>query len=236
MSKAKVFMVLISVLILGFYTYGCASKAQKKLSDAQAALMSAQQAGAEGTSLYKNVEDLIARANELMTAGKEDEAMSLLEEARTKAFIAKGEIIETDYMKLKSDAELQEEVARLKVQKFEASSMLQDVFFDFDSTKITPASRQVIDKSIKYIMKNPEDSKVVVIEGYCDVRGTEEYNLALGQRRADVVKFYMIGRGVPSSIIKTVGKGETDRWGAGTSDYEYSQNRRAHFIVKRISK
>ncbi len=235
MSKVKVCMVVTAVLIAGFYTYGCVSKVQKKLSDTQAALISAKEAGAEGTSLYKNVEDLIAKANELMAEGKQDEAVDLLEEARTKAIIAKGEIIETDYMKLKSDAELQEEAARLKVQKFEASSMLQDVFFDFDSAKITPASRQVLDKSIKYLMKDPESSKVVVVEGYCDVRGTEEYNLALAQRRADTVKFYMIGRGVPSSMIRAVGKGETDRWGAGTSDYQYSQNRRARFIVERIS-
>ncbi len=232
MSNAKILKVFIAVLIVGLYTSGCVSKAQRQLSDTQGAMMSAQEAGAQGSLLYKDAEDLVARAKELMEAGKKNEAVGLLEEAKFKAIIAKGKVIEDAYMRGKSEAELQKEASGLKVQRFRASSMLRDIFFDFDSAKIMSASMQILDKNARYIMKNPETFKIVLIEGYCDTRGTEEYNLALGQRRADAVKSYMIGKGVSSSIIRTVSKGETDQWGSGTSDYQYGKNRRARFIVQ----
>jgi peptidoglycan-associated lipoprotein len=71
---------------------------------------------------------------------------------------------------------------------------------------------------------------VVVIEGYCDVRGTEEYNLALGQRRADSTKNYLVGIGVSPSKVQAVSKGETEQFAFGASEYDYQQNRRAHFV------
>ena len=68
------------------------------------------------------------------------------------------------------------------------------------------------------------------MEGYCDIRGTEEYNLALGQRRAESVKSYLVGVGVSPAIIQAVSKGETEQWAPGATEYAYQQNRRAHFV------
>ena len=71
----------------------------------------------------------------------------------------------------------------------------------------------------------------MIVEGYCDTRGTDEYNLALGDKRAKSVAAYLAGIGVDVNIIESVGKGETDEWGGDASESSYQSNRRAHFKV-----
>ncbi|MGH7884646.1 MAG: OmpA family protein, partial [Thermodesulfobacteriota bacterium] len=73
--------------------------------------------------------------------------------------------------------------------------------------------------------------QAVIVEGYCDNRGTDTYNLALGQRRADSVKSYLIKAGIPSSMVQAVSKGKTDKWASGSNESAYQENRRAHFVA-----
>ena len=215
-----------------FSVIGCGPKADKELTDAEDALQSAREAGAENTPSYQEAEDLIARAKELMAAGQQNEARSLLEEARFKAIAAKGEALSGQYMAGKTDAELQAEAEYLASQQFQASSALQDVFFDYDRANVRSDARGTLDGNASYIIKNAGSLQIVAVEGYCDIRGTEEYNLALGQRRAESVKSYLVGIGVSPAIIQAISKGETEQWAAGTSEYAYQQNRRAHFVTR----
>ena len=232
MNRVKVLVFFVTVLMLGFYMVSCASKTHKKLTDAEFALRSAQEAGAENTSSYQEAEDLIARAKKLMESGQGDEAGSLLEEAKFKAIAAKGEAVSEQYMEGKTDAELQEEADFLGSQEFQSSSVLKDVFFDFDSASIKPDAKVTLDANAGYIIRNVNRLQLVVVEGYCDTRGTEEYNLALGQKRANSVKSYLVGLGVPPKMVQVISKGETEQWAVGISEYEYQQNRRAHFVTQ----
>jgi peptidoglycan-associated lipoprotein len=86
----------------------------------------------------------------------------------------------------------------------------------------------VLRENAQIIQNNP--GVLVVVEGYCDIRGTEEYNLALGQRRADTTKAYLVGLGASYSKLEAVSKGETEQWAPGTSEEAYQENRRAHFV------
>jgi outer membrane protein OmpA-like peptidoglycan-associated protein len=71
----------------------------------------------------------------------------------------------------------------------------------------------------------------VMIEGYADIRGTPAYNLRLAQRRADSTKAYLVQQGIDPMRIQTSSGGETEKFGAGTTEEAYQLNRRAHFVV-----
>ncbi len=242
MIKGKGILFFVMILVLGMYVVSCAPKADKELTDAEDALLSAQEAGAENTPQYQEAEELIARAKELMAAGKQNEARSLLEEARFKAIEAKGQAISGQYMASMSDTELQVQSDYLATQKprlhtatgkprLHTATGLQDVFFDYDSSNVRSDTRGTLDSNARYIINNARSMKLVAVEGYCDIRGTEEYNLALGQRRAESAKSYLVGVGVSPAIIQAVSKGETEQWAPGATEYAYQQNRRAHFVT-----
>jgi len=233
MVKGKGILFFVMILVLGMYVVSCAPKADKELTDAQDALTSAQEAGAENTPQYQEAEELIARAKELMAAGKTNEARSLLEEARFKAIEAKGQAISGQYMASMSDTEIEVQSDYLATQKplLQTASGLQDVFFNYDSSDVRSDTRGTLDSNAGYIINNASSMKLVAVEGYCDIRGTEEYNLALGQRRAESVKSYLVGVGVSPAIIQAVSKGETEQWAPGATEYAYQQNRRAHFVT-----
>jgi len=232
MMKGKGILFVVTVLILGLYVVSCAPKAEKELTDAEGALLAAQEAGAENTPQYQEAEELIARAKELMAQGKQNEARSLLEEARFKAIEAKGQAISGQYMAGMTETEIEVQSDYLATQKpyLQTATGLQDVFFDYDSSKVRSDTRGTLDSNSGYIINNASTLKLVAVEGYCDIRGTEEYNLALGQRRAESVKSYLVGVGVSPAIIQAVSKGETEQWAPGATEYAYQQNRRAHFV------
>ena len=232
MMKGKGILFVVTVLILGLYVVSCAPKAEKELTDAEGALLAAQEAGAENTPQYQEAEELIARAKELMAQGKQNEARSLLEEARFKAIEEKGKAISGKYMASMTETKIEVQSDYLATQKpfLQTATGLQDVFFDYDSSKVRSDTRGTLDSNSGYIINNASTLKLVAVEGYCDIRGTEEYNLALGQRRAESVKSYLVGVGVSPAIIQAVSKGETEQWAPGATEYAYQQNRRAHFV------
>lgn len=243
MGKYTSNIILVALLaVTVIYAVSCSSPASKELTDANDALQAARDAGAQqyAPEEYGEAEELIRRAQELMDQGKHNEARELLEEARFKAIEAKGKAIENERMAKMSPADREIEAQILSEAKPEieatsptvspATSGLSDVFFDFDSSAIRPDARNTLRENAEHLKENEDSYKVVAIEGYCDTRGTEEYNLALGQRRADSVKSYLVGMGASPSLLQAISKGETDEWAPGTSEYAYQQNRRAHFV------
>jgi len=101
---------------------------------------------------------------------------------------------------------------------------MQTVYFDFDRSTIKPEFQSVLDKHAAFLVKNPGQN--VVIEGHTDSRGTPEYNIALGERRANSVRTYLTNAGVSGSQISVVSYGEEKLAVMGTSDYAMAQNRR----------
>ena len=109
---------------------------------------------------------------------------------------------------------------------FDVSDLL-DVFFDFDQSDLTLAGREKLANNAR-VLKAASGVKIM-IEGLCDERGTSEYNLGLGERRAYAVKNYLVSLGVSESMIKTISYGEEKPFAAGHNEEAWKQNRRAHF-------
>jgi len=103
------------------------------------------------------------------------------------------------------------------------------VYFDFDSAVLGGESKRALDANVE-IMSKFSDVKVEV-QGHADERGTTDYNLALGQKRADAVISYMSAKGISGSRVKSVSYGEERPLDASTNERAWSQNRRAEFVI-----
>ncbi len=108
-------------------------------------------------------------------------------------------------------------------------SPFQAVFFGFDSAEVDQAGQAVLSANAE-IMKR-YSSWVITVEGHCDERGTAEYNLALGERRALAARNYLVSLGIPSERLRTVSYGKEFPFDPGTTEEAYARNRRAHFVV-----
>jgi len=108
-------------------------------------------------------------------------------------------------------------------------SPVSDINFDFDSSSIRPDARIILERNADYFMKNRVSS--IVIEGHCDEQGTAEYNMALGERRAQETKKYLVNLGVKESLMKTVSFGEENPLDPASDEEAWAKNRRAHFVV-----
>jgi peptidoglycan-associated lipoprotein len=105
---------------------------------------------------------------------------------------------------------------------------LQDAFFDFDSYGLRDDARAALDADARALR---DDAGLTVrIEGHCDERGTVEYNLALGERRANAAKEYLVAAGISSSRIETMSYGKERPFDPGHDENAWAQNRRAHFV------
>ena len=116
---------------------------------------------------------------------------------------------------------------------YSETAALRDVFFDFDRSDLREDSRAAIDANAGWMKNNP--GMKVQIEGHCDERGTEEYNLALGERRASAVKNYLVSLGVDSRRLYTISYGEELPVDPGHSEEAWSKNRRAHFVATDVN-
>jgi OmpA-OmpF porin, OOP family len=108
--------------------------------------------------------------------------------------------------------------------------MTEDVYFDYDSAALTPAAQEILKKKSASLEKYSDIS--TTIEGHCDERGTNEYNLGLGERRAESAKKFLIDLGIAASRFATVSYGEEKPVDPGHNEEAWTKNRRAHFIVK----
>jgi peptidoglycan-associated lipoprotein len=103
------------------------------------------------------------------------------------------------------------------------------VFFAFDRSDITPEAQETLARQAEWLRRYP--NVTVTIEGHCDERGTREYNLALGERRAQAVKNVLVALGIPASRISTISYGKERPAVVGSTEEAYAQNRRAVTVV-----
>ena len=102
------------------------------------------------------------------------------------------------------------------------------VYFDYDKSVLKPEAKAAIQKNVQYLREKPNAR--LLVEGHCDERGTNEYNLALGERRAEAVKNYMIDLGINGSRITTKSWGEEKSVEMGHNEAAWSKNRRAEMF------
>ncbi|MBZ5639145.1 MAG: peptidoglycan-associated lipoprotein Pal [Acidobacteriia bacterium] len=108
--------------------------------------------------------------------------------------------------------------------------VLATIYFDYDKSDLSDAARATLQANADWLKANP--ARVVRIEGNCDERGTVEYNLALGQRRAASVRDYLGGLGVDASRLKTISYGKERPADPGHDDAARAKNRRAEFVIE----
>jgi peptidoglycan-associated lipoprotein len=156
--------------------------------------------------------------------------------------------MQTDESKQKEMEAQAEEAKRLEEQKrieeerlaaeqaqkgvMAAKSMFEneDILFDFDSSVIVETAQAILQTKAEWIRNNPKSA--IIIEGYCDDRGTEAYNLALGERRAEAAKTFLVNLGIDASRLTTISYGEERPIDPGQNEEAWAKNRRAHFVVE----
>ncbi len=115
-------------------------------------------------------------------------------------------------------------------KEYAANPALADVHFAFDKAIIRPRGAKVLDASAAWLKANPD--QLLLIEGHCDERGTNEYNLALGERRAKAAMSYLVAHGVAASRITLISYGKERPLCAEKTERCWARNRRDHFLVK----
>ena len=174
---------------------------------------------------------------------KREEALRKEEVAKKEAERVAKEVREKEAAKIREE-EVKKEEAR-KAREFEKSlvakkepgiegivlesKLLKDIYFDFDKYDIRPGDAEIL-KENATLLKKYTNVKIQ-IEGHCDERGTIEYNLALGERRANNTKQYLISLGVPPDRISTISYGKERPLDSGHNEEAWAKNRRAHPII-----
>ncbi len=158
-------------------------------------------------------EDASADANQTAAEQREQE------QARVQAEKARAEAAKAEQMRRAEQMAAQEKDSLLSQQT---------VYFDFDRSTVKSDFMPVLDKHADFLIKNSDQR--IVIEGHCDSRGTPEYNIALGERRAKSIEQYLRNAGVRSSQISVVSYGEEKPAVMGTSEYAMAQNRRGVLV------
>jgi peptidoglycan-associated lipoprotein len=148
-----------------------------------------------------------------------------------------AEVIEGDESIGKIDEETQPSEEELEAQRIEAEKQAiknefvnEDIYFGFDSATLTGESQEILRKKVQWLEQNPD--VVIIIEGHCDNRGTEAYNLALGERRAESAKAFLADIGIDVTKIMTISYGEERPVNPEETEEAWALNRRASFVIQ----
>ena len=155
----------------------------------------------------------------------EDEARIRAEEEARRREMERQASIREESLR---DEQLREERARFE----SARDMLEneDVLFEFDSASLSVEAQDILRRKAAWLRENPRAR--VTIEGHCDERGTSDYNLALGDRRAFSAKSFLVDLGIQESRLTTISYGEERPIDPDSTEDAWAKNRRAHFVIK----
>ncbi|GAB4249007.1 MAG: hypothetical protein Kow00109_25070 [Acidobacteriota bacterium] len=123
-----------------------------------------------------------------------------------------------------------EETDVTALQKAIEEGKIRPVFFAYDSAELSAEAKAILEENSRWFRRYPDAR--IIIEGHCDERGTEEYNLALGDRRAQAAKNYLVQLGISADRIETISYGEERPFALGHDESAWRLNRRAHFVVR----
>ncbi len=202
----KSFVIFILVLCVGLFVEGCAKKRVAVNRDRSSVQSSEEARRLEAERAAKEAQELKERE---LARVKEEEAKRAAEGAFEKSLVAKkergieGEVYET--------------------------KLLKDIHFDFDRYEVRRGDEEILKEDAAWLKKNPKTK--VQVEGHCDERGTVEYNLALGERRANYAKQYLVSLGIAADRISTISYGKERPLDPGHDEEAWAKNRRVHFVV-----
>jgi len=206
----KSLSITILILCFGLILTGCPKKTlvKEEPSIKRAEELTAEREKAAKLEAERAAKEKEAREKELARI-REEEAKKAREKEFEKSLVAKkepgieGEILE--------------------------SKLLKDIHFDFDKYDIHPGDAQILKENATLLVKHPTIK--IQIEGHCDERGTIEYNLALGERRANSAKKYLTSLGISADRVSTISYGKERPLDPGHNEEAWAKNRRDHFII-----
>jgi peptidoglycan-associated lipoprotein len=197
----KSFSILIVILCLGLIMAGCPKKTVVK----------------EEPSVTKSEEASRLEAERAAKEAKEKESARIKEEEAKK----------------EREKEFEKSLVAKKTPGIEGevfeSTLLKDIHFDFDKYDIRPGDTEILKENAALLIKHPNVK--IQLEGHCDERGTIEYNLALGERRANSTKKYLISIGISTDRISTISYGKEKPLDPGHNEEAWAKNRRAHTVI-----
>jgi peptidoglycan-associated lipoprotein len=124
---------------------------------------------------------------------------------------------------------LSEKMAAQRTESAKTMFENEDIQFEFDSIRLTPVAQEILKKKAAWLRANPKAK--VTIEGHCDSRGTNEYNLALGEGRAQSAKAFLVDLGIDPSRLTTISYGEERPIDRAQTEEAWAKNRRDHFVI-----
>jgi peptidoglycan-associated lipoprotein len=122
-----------------------------------------------------------------------------------------------------------EAVSSASLDDLNRNSPLRPVFFELDSSDLSTEGQRILDGNAAVLKQHA--TWTITIEGHCDERGSAEYNLALGERRALSARAYLVSLGLPADRLRTVSYGKEFPFDPGHDEPAYAKNRRAHFVI-----
>ena len=205
MQKKIWICISLLVIIPGLlFTTSCAKKVIKSEPTAEEGTMGAVEETADG-----------------------DTVLAAQDEAAGKVEMQAEEDLKQTQMAEQAARDEEEERAEIAaVQMF----MNEDVYFDFDSSAIEDAAKNLLSQKAAWLRMNPDAS--VIIEGHCDERGTNAYNIALGDRRAESTKAFLLDLGIDGNLLSTISYGEERQVDTGKNEGAWAKNRRVHFMIE----
>jgi peptidoglycan-associated lipoprotein len=206
----KSLSIIVLILCFGLILTGCPKKTvvKEEPSVKRAEELAGEREKAAKLEAERAAKEKEAREKELARI-REEEAKKAREKEFGKSLVAKkepgieGEVLE--------------------------SKLLKDIHFDFDKYDIRSGDAEILKENAALLMKHP--TLKIQIEGHCDERGTSEYNLALGERRANSAKKYLVSLGMRADQISTISYGEEKPLDPGHNEEAWRKNRRDHFII-----
>ena len=211
----KSFSIFVLILCLGLFLVGCPKKTVKFSREQPSAQKSEEARRLEAEQAAKEARKA-KEAREAQEAKERELARIKEEEAK----LAQGRELEKSLV-AKKERGIEGEV-------FE-SKLLKDIRFDYDKYEIRREDEEILRENAAFLKKNPKMK--IQIEGHCDERGTAEYNLALGERRANSTKKYLVSLGITSDRISTISYGEERPLDPRNNEEAWAKNRRAHIVV-----
>ncbi len=213
----KSIAILAVIVFVGLIGSGCSKKAVVK--DEPSAL-AGEPLSPEQQRARAEAERAAARAE----AERRQQEAREKETARLREEQARKDQAQKDFEK----SLVAKKTPGIEGQIFE-TKLLKDIYFDFDKFDIDPKDASILKENAAVLSKQP--TAKVQIEGHCDERGTVEYNLSLGERRANSVRSFLISIGIPKDRLSTISYGEERPADPSHTEDAWAKNRRAHFII-----
>ena len=163
-----------------------------------------------------------SEASTTTTTSTEEEARQRVEEE------ARQEALREENLREERRSEQQ---AKERIEAGRSVFENEDIYFEFDSIRLTPEAQEILTQKAAWLRMNP--SARVTIEGHCDDRGTNEYNLALGEGRAQSARDFLVDLGINESRLKSLSYGEERPLAISQDEETWARNRRAHFVIEK---